>query len=252
MRHMILKDNIRADERNSKQIRPIDIEQSVLPRTHGSSLFTRGETQAIAVCTLGGESMAQRYEDLDGEGTQPFLSAIFFPPFSVGEVGRVGAPGRREIGHGKLAERALKAVLPPQEKFPYTIRLESNITESNGSSSMASVCGGCLAMMDAGVPIKRPVAGIAMGLILEGENMYDPLRHPGHRRRAGRYGLQSHRRRIKESPPSKWISKWKGLPIEIMRAALAQAKEGRIHILNKMLAVCPKSKEETVVLCSSH
>ncbi|MBX9744329.1 MAG: polyribonucleotide nucleotidyltransferase, partial [Chlamydiales bacterium] len=161
MRRMILETQKRIDGRGLKDIRPIAIEQGLLPRTHGSSLFTRGETQAIAVCTLGGESSAQRFEDLYGEGTARFYLQYFFPPFSVGEVGRMGAPGRREIGHGKLAERALAAILPKKEKFPYVIRIESNITESNGSSSMASVCGGCLALMDAGVPIKRPVAGIA-------------------------------------------------------------------------------------------
>ncbi|HMD79715.1 MAG TPA: polyribonucleotide nucleotidyltransferase, partial [Anaerolineales bacterium] len=167
MRQMILQDNVRSDGRSTTDIRPIFIEQAILPRTHGSTLFTRGETQAMAVCVLGGENMAQRYEDLAGEGAQRFYMQYFFPPFSVGEVGRMGPPGRREVGHGKLAERALLATLPTKEAFPYTIRLESNITESNGSSSMASVCGGCLALMDAGVPIKRPVAGIAMGLILE-------------------------------------------------------------------------------------
>ena len=153
MRQMISNENIRSDGRNSTQIRYIDVEQTLLPRAHGSSLFTRGETQAMAVCTLGGEGMAQRFEDLEGEGSSRFYLQYFFPPFSVGEVGRIGAPGRREIGHGKLAERALKALLPTKEQFPYTIRLESNITESNGSSSMATVCGCCLALMDAGVPM---------------------------------------------------------------------------------------------------
>lgn len=243
MRQMILKDNIRADERNSRQIRQIDIEQSVLPRTHGSSLFTRGETQAMAICTLGGESMAQRYEDLDGEGTHRFYLHYTFPPFSVGEVGRVGAPGRREIGHGKLAERALQAVLPPREKFPYTIRLESHITESNGSSSMASVCGGCLAMMDAGIPIQRPVAGIAMGLILEGEKytilsdilgIEDALGDMDFKVTGDHQGITAFQMDIKVE----------GITHEIMRAALEQAKEGRIFILNKMLAVCPKYKEK--------
>src|SRR5579872_2588180 len=171
MRKMILDEKKRMDGRGLKDIRAIDVEQSILPRTHGSSLFTRGETQSLAVCTLGGETTAQRFEDLHGEGSQRFYLQYFFPPFSVGEVGRMGSPGRREIGHGKLAERALSAILPAQEEFPYVIRIESNITESNGSSSMASVCGGCLAMMDAGVPIKRPVAGIAMGLIQEGSDV---------------------------------------------------------------------------------
>jgi polyribonucleotide nucleotidyltransferase len=139
MRQMILDENKRSDGRKTTDIRPIHVEQGILPRTHGSSLFTRGETQAVAVCTLGGEGMGQRFEDLDGEGLARFYLQYFFPPFSVGEVGRVGAPGRREVGHGKLAERALKTLVPPKEAFPYTIRLESNITESNGSSSMATV-----------------------------------------------------------------------------------------------------------------
>ena len=169
MRRMILNENIRADGRKCDEIRHIDIELGLLPRTHGSALFTRGETQSIAVCTLGGETMAQRFEDLDGESSRRFYLQYSFPPFSVGEVGRMGSPGRREIGHGKLAERALSMTVPKQESFPYTIRLESNITESNGSSSMASVCGGCLALMEAGVPIRHPIAGIAMGLILEGD-----------------------------------------------------------------------------------
>lgn len=167
MRAMILNENKRSDGRTCTDIRPIAIETNFLPRTHGSSLFTRGETQAIAVATLGGETMVQRYEDLHGEGGRRFYLQYFFPPFSVGEVGRFGPPGRREIGHGKLAERALAATIPHREHFPYVIRLESNITESNGSSSMASVCGCCIAMMEAGVPIKHPIAGIAMGLILE-------------------------------------------------------------------------------------
>lgn len=243
MRQMILKENIRADNRHSKEIRPIDIEQSILPRTHGSSLFTRGETQAVAICTLGGENMAQRYEDLDGEGSHRFYLQYSFPPFSVGEVGRIGAPGRREVGHGKLAERALKAVLPPRDKFPYTIRLESNITESNGSSSMASVCGGCLALMDAGVPILRPVAGIAMGLILEKDQytilsdilgIEDALGDMDFKVTGDQQGITAFQMDIKVE----------GITPAIMRAALEQAKAGRIHILNKMLEVCPKFKEK--------
>ncbi|MFI5343218.1 MAG: polyribonucleotide nucleotidyltransferase [Chlamydiales bacterium] len=243
MRRMIVNENKRSDGRNSKEIRPIDIENSLLPRAHGSSLFTRGETQAMAVCTLGGESMGQRYEDLNGEGTSRFYLQYFFPPFSVGEVGRIGAPGRREVGHGKLAERALLAVVPAKEEFPYTLRLESNITESNGSSSMATVCGGCLAMMDAGVPIKRPVSGIAMGLILE-EDKYtilsdilgieDALGDMDFKITGDQQGITAFQMDIKVE----------GITLEIMAAALQQAKEGRIHILNKMLEVCPKYKEQ--------
>lgn len=242
MRMMILNEKKRSDGRSTTEIRPIDIEQGLLPRVHGSSLFTRGETQAMAVCTLGGESMAQRFEDLDGEGSRRFYLQYFFPPFSVGEVGRIGAPGRREVGHGKLAERAISAALPTKEEFPYTIRLESNITESNGSSSMATVCGGCLSLMDAGVPIKRPVAGIAMGLILEGERyailsdilgIEDALGDMDFKITGDKEGITAFQMDIKIE----------GITPEIMKAALAQAKDGRIHILDKMLAVCPKYKE---------
>lgn len=243
MRKMVLTEKKRIDGRGLTDIRHIDVEQGLLPRTHGSSLFTRGETQALAVCTLGGENNAQRFEDLHGEGQQRFFLQYFFPPFSVGEVGRIGSPGRREIGHGKLAERGLSAVLPKQEEFPYVIRLESNITESNGSSSMASVCGGCLAMMDAGVPIKRPVSGIAMGLILEGDEYVvlsdilgaeDALGDMDFKVTGDHEGITAFQMDIKVE----------GITPKIMREALQQAKKGRQHILEKMLAVCPKSKQE--------
>jgi polyribonucleotide nucleotidyltransferase len=196
----------------------------------------------MAVCTLGGENMGQRFEDLDGEGLRRFYLQYFFPPFSVGEVGRMGPPGRREVGHGKLAERALQATLPSKQEFPYVIRIESNITESNGSSSMASVCGGCLAMMEAGVPIKRPVAGIAMGLILEGQKyailsdilgIEDALGDMDFKITGDHQGITAFQMDIKVE----------GITHEIMKAALEQAKEGRVHILNKMLEVCPKFKE---------
>ncbi|MEO0673680.1 MAG: polyribonucleotide nucleotidyltransferase, partial [Pseudomonadota bacterium] len=169
VRNGILDTGERIDGRDTKTVRQIVSEVGVLPRTHGSALFTRGETQAIMVATLGTGEDEQFIDALAGTYKEKFLLHYNFPPYSVGEVGRMGGTGRREIGHGKLAWRALKAVLPTQEEFPYVIRLVSEITESNGSSSMATVCGGSLAMMDAGVPIKRPVAGIAMGLILEGE-----------------------------------------------------------------------------------
>lgn len=242
MRHRILKENIRLDGRSCQDIRPITVEQSLLPRTHGSSLFTRGETQTIAVATLGGETMSMRYEDLDGEGARRFYLQYSFPPFSVGEVGRMGSPGRREIGHGKLAERALSMTLPSQERFPYVIRVESNITESNGSSSMASVCGGCLAMMDAGVPIKHPIAGIAMGLILEGTDYAilsdilgaeDALGDMDFKVAGNAEGITAFQLDIKIE----------GITPAIMKAALLQAKQGRTHILQKMLDACPKTKE---------
>lgn len=243
MRHMVLKEKVRIDGRKSTEIRNISIEQSVLPRVHGSSLFTRGETQALAVCTLGGQSMGQRFEDLNEDGIRRFYLQYTFPPFSVGEVGRMGAPGRREVGHGKLAERSIEAALPSLEKFPYTIRLESNILESNGSSSMASVCGGCLALMDAGVPITRPVSGIAMGLILEGKDFVilsdilgdeDALGDMDFKVSGDQNGITAFQMDIKIE----------GITHEIMRLALAQAKEGRVHILKKMIEVCPKSNEQ--------
>lgn len=243
LRKMILKENLRSDGRTCDQVRPIDIEMSLLPRTHGSALFTRGETQAIAVCTLGGETMAQRSENLSGEVNNRFYLQYSFPPFSVGEVGRMGAPGRREVGHGKLAERSLAMIAPQAEQFPYVIRLESNITESNGSSSMASVCGCCLAMMDAGVPIKRPIAGIAMGLILEGKDyailsdilgVEDALGDMDFKLTGDAKGITAFQLDIKIE----------GIDKHIMQAALAQAKQGRLHILNKMIETCPKSKEQ--------
>jgi len=245
MRTMILNNGVRSDGRKPDEIRNIDIEQGLLPRTHGSSLFTRGETQALAVCTLGGESMAQRYEDLNIDGVRRFYLQYFFPPFSVGEVGRMGPAGRREVGHGKLAERALKYTLPSKEKFPYTIRLESNITESNGSSSMASVCGGCLALMEAGVPIKRAVSGIAMGLILENSTsiilsdilgIEDSLGDMDFKVTGDQTGITAFQMDIKIE----------GITVEIMRRALAQAKEGRIQILEKMLEACPAPKEMSI------
>ena len=237
--------------RTCDQVRAIDIEISLLPRTHGSALFTRGETQSLAVCTLGGETMAQRGENLDGELNNRFYLQYSFPPFSVGEVGRMGSAGRREIGHGKLAERSLAMIIPMMEHFPYVIRLESNITESNGSSSMASVCGGCLAMMDAGVPIKRPIAGIAMGLILEDDKyailsdilgVEDALGDMDFKLAGDSHGITAFQLDIKVE----------GINKHIMQAALAQAKQGRLHILSKMIEVCPKAKETPLHLCSPH
>lgn len=243
MREMILNENKRPDGRSPTDIRFIDVEHALLPRAHGSCLFTRGETQTLAVCTLGGENMAQRYETLNGEGLARFYLQYFFPPFSVGEVGRTGSVGRREVGHGKLAERALQAALPSQDSFPYTIRLESNITESNGSSSMASVCGGCLAMMDAGVPIKKPVSGIAMGLILEKNKVQiisdilgieDALGDMDFKITGDAEGITAFQMDIKVE----------GITIDIMKKALAQAKDGRIHILKKMLEALPEHKSD--------
>lgn len=244
MRERILKTKKRSDGRAPDQIRPITIETSYLARTHGDAVFTRGETQALAVCTLGGDSMGQRFETLDGDGLRKFYLQYSFPPFSVGEVGRNGPPGRREIGHGKLAEKALHYIVPRagDTNFPYTIRLESNILESNGSSSMASVCGGCLAMMDAGVPIRRPVSGIAMGLLLEKDNyvilsdilgVEDALGDMDFKITGDAEGITAFQMDIKVE----------GITIDIMKKALMQAKDGRIHILEKMLAALPQSRE---------
>ena len=240
MRQMVLNTNKRCDGRATDEVRKIHIDLGLLPRTHGSVVFTRGETQSIAVCTLGSESMGQRYEDLNTDGIRKFYLQYSFPPFSVGEVGRMGPPGRREVGHGKLAERALQAGLPSQEAFPYTIRLESNITESNGSSSMASVCGGCLAMMEGGVPIKRPISGIAMGLILEGEKfavlsdilgVEDALGDMDFKITGDDKGITAFQLDIKIE----------GITPKIMQVALAQAKQGRTHILEKMLQALPEA-----------
>jgi len=243
VRNGILDTGERIDGRDTKTVRQIESEVGILPRTHGSALFTRGETQAIVVATLGtGEDM-QYIDALAGTYQESFLLHYNFPPYSVGETGRMGSPGRREIGHGKLAWRALRAVLPTQEEFPYTLRLVSEITESNGSSSMATVCGSSLAMMDAGVPIKRAVAGIAMGLILEGERfavLSDILGDEDHLgdmdfKVAGTdEGVTSLQMDIKIA----------GITREIMETALAQAKDGRMHILGEMNKAIGESRGE--------
>ena len=233
VRGAILKDGRRIDGRTTTQIRPIECEVHFLPRAHGSALFTRGETQTIATTTLGTKDAEQMIDGLNGISYEHFMLHYNFPPYSVGEVGRFGAPSRRDIGHGKLAWRALHAVLPSKEEFPYTIRVTSDITESNGSSSMATVCGGSLSLMDAGVPIKRPVSGIAMGLILEGKDfavLSDILGDEDHLgdmdfKVAGTSeGITSLQMDIKIA----------GITEEIMRKALAQAKDGRAHILGEM------------------
>ncbi len=233
VRTAILKDGARIDGRTTTQVRPIESMVGFLPRTHGSALFTRGETQAICTATLGTKDAEQMIDGLDGLRYESFMLHYNFPPYSVGEVGRFGAPGRREVGHGKLAWRALHPVLPTKDEFPYTIRVLSDITESNGSSSMATVCGGCLAMLDAGVPLKRPVSGIAMGLILEGKEftvLSDILGDEDHLgdmdfKVAGtEEGITSLQMDIKVA----------GITEEIMKQALAQAKDGRAHILGEM------------------
>ncbi|MEO0062342.1 MAG: polyribonucleotide nucleotidyltransferase [Pseudomonadota bacterium] len=243
VRTAILKDGARIDGRKLDQVRPIESMVGFLPRTHGSALFTRGETQAICTTTLGTKDSEQMIDGLDGLTYQNFMLHYNFPPYSVGEVGRFGAPGRREIGHGKLAWRALHPVLPTKDEFPYTIRILSDITESNGSSSMATVCGGCLSMMDAGVPIARPVSGIAMGLILEGKDfavLSDILGDEDHLgdmdfKVAGtEAGITSLQMDIKIA----------GITKEIMAKALEQAKAGRAHILGEMTRALGSARTE--------
>ena len=232
VRTAILKDKKRIDGRGLADVRKITCEVGVVPRTHGSALFTRGETQALVVTTLGMADDEQRIESLDGMQRSKFMLHYNFPPFSVGECGRIGT-GRREIGHGKLAWRALQDVLPSAEEFPYTVRVVSEITESNGSSSMATVCGSSLSMMDAGVPLKAPVAGVAMGLILEGKKfavLTDILGDEDHLgdmdfKVAGTdTGITSLQMDIKVA----------GITPQIMEKALDQAKEARLHILGEM------------------
>jgi polyribonucleotide nucleotidyltransferase len=243
VRGQILAGEPRIDGRDTRTVRAIEIRNSVLPRTHGSALFTRGETQALVVTTLGTERDAQRIDALSGDYEDRFMLHYNMPPFATGETGRVGTPKRREIGHGRLAKRALVAVLPSKEDFPYTMRVVSEITESNGSSSMASVCGGCLSLMDAGVPMKAHVAGIAMGLIKE-ENRFAVL--------TDILGDEDHLGDMdfKVAGTTNGITalqmdiKIQGITKEIMQVALAQAKEARMHILGKMQEAMAEAKTE--------
>ena len=233
MRRSILDKKPRIDGRDSKTVRPIECEVGVLPRTHGSALFTRGETQGLVTLTLGGGMDARPTESMDGKDEERFILDYNFPPFSVGEIGRIGSPKRRELGHGKLAWRALHPMLPASDKFDYTIRVVSDILESNGSSSMATVCGATLALMDGGVPITRPVAGIAMGLIKEGDE-YEVL--------TDIMGDEDHLGDMdfKVAGTERGVTalqmdiKITSITFEIMQRALAQAKDGRMHILGKM------------------
>jgi polyribonucleotide nucleotidyltransferase len=244
LREEVLMHGVRLDGRQFDEVRPIWIETGVLPRTHGSTVFTRGETQALVTCTLGTADDAQKVESFEGETWKSFMLHYNFPPFSVGEVAFLRGPGRREVGHGALAERALVSVLPAAEQFPYTIRLVSDILESNGSSSMASVCGGSLAMMDAGIPLKSDVAGIAMGLVMD--------------EKSGKYavlsdiaGAEDHYGDMdfKVAGTAEGITalqmdiKVTGITTAVMRQALEQARRGRLHILGKMREALPKSRE---------
>ncbi len=243
VRGQILAGEPRIDGRDTRTVRAIEIRNSVLPRTHGSALFTRGETQALVVATLGTDRDAQRIDALSGDFEDRFMLHYNMPPFATGETGRVGSPKRREIGHGRLAKRALVAALPSKEEFPYTLRVVSEITESNGSSSMASVCGGCLALMDAGVPMKAHVAGIAMGLIKDGNKfavLTDILGDEDH------LGDMD----FKVAGTTNGVTalqmdiKIQGITKEIMQVALAQAKEARMHILGKMQEAMGEAKTE--------
>jgi len=243
VRGQILAGEPRIDGRDTRTVRAIEIRNGVLPRTHGSALFTRGETQALVVTTLGTERDAQHIDALSGEYDDRFMLHYNMPPFATGETGRVGTPKRREIGHGRLAKRALVAVLPGKEEFPYSVRVVSEITESNGSSSMASVCGGCLSMMDAGVPLKAHVAGIAMGLIKD-DNRFAVL--------TDILGDEDHLGDMdfKVAGTTNGITalqmdiKIQGITKEIMQVALAQAKEARMHILGKMVQAMGAAKTE--------
>ena len=243
VRGRILAGQPRIDGRDTRTVRPISVRVGVLPRTHGSALFTRGETQALVVTTLGTERDAQIIDAIEGEYRQPFLLHYNFPPYSVGEIGMVGSPKRREVGHGRLAKRGVQAVMPDPERFPYTVRVVSEITESNGSSSMASVCGASLSLMDAGVPIKAPVAGIAMGLIKDADRFAvltdiigdeDHLGDMDFKVAGTGDGVTALQMDIKID----------GITREIMERALAQAREGRLHILGKMGQVITRPSQE--------
>ncbi len=243
-REILVKTHRRLDGRALNEVRPIDIECGVLPSAHGSALFTRGETQALVVATLGSKMDSQTVDTIEGLTNKQFMLQYNFPPYSVGEVGRMGAPGRREIGHGALAERAICDIAPSNEDFPYTIRIVSEILESNGSSSMASVCGGTLAMMDAGLQIKAPVSGVAMGLVMEEDGDYVIL--------TDIMGLEDHLGDMdfKVAGSKDGITalqmdiKIKGLSKEVLTKSLAQALEGRTHILGEMLKALPEPRPE--------
>ncbi len=250
VRQRIKNEGTRIDNRDTKTVRPIEIEAGVLPRTHGSVLFARGETKSLVVTTLGSGSDELRIDGINGDEVKHFMLHYNFPPFSVGEVKPVRV-SRREIGHGHLAERALKSILPAQDQFPFTIRIVSETLESNGSSSMAAVCGGCLSLMDAGVPIKTPIAGVAMGLIQEDEDYIvltdilgdeDALGDMDFKIAGSKDGITAVQMDIKVN----------GLPTEVMARAMAQAKEARLHILNTMLETLPEYRKSLSVYAPQH
>jgi len=237
IREQIIKNGVRPDGRGARDIRPIGIEAGILPRTHGSAVFKRGETQVLTVTTLGSPSLEQLIEGIEGEETKRYIHHYYMPPYAVGEVGRTGWPSRREVGHGALAERALEPVIPSEEKFPYTIRVVSEVMSSNGSTSMASVCGSTLSLMDAGVPIKAPVSGIAMGKV--GQVILSDIA-----------GLEDFNGDMdfKVDGTAEGITavqldvKSLDLDLDLVRKTLEQAREGRLFILEKMLAILPTSR----------
>jgi len=247
MRRKILEEGKRPDGRSPKEIRPITCEVGIIPRTHGSGLFTRGQTQVLTLATLGSLAQTQRLDTLSPTDKKRFMHHYNFPPYSTGETGRVGGTGRREIGHGSLAERALKPIIPSESDFPYTIRLVSEVLSSNGSSSMGSVCGSVLALMDAGVPVKAPVAGVAMGLILGENGKFTVL--------TDIQGIEDFKGDMdfKVAGTSDGVNalqmdvKVKGITFEIMEQALIQAKEGRLFILDKMVQIISHSREKVSV-----
>jgi polyribonucleotide nucleotidyltransferase len=242
-RSQVLNERKRTDGRGFNEIRPIDIQVGLLPRTHGSALFQRGETQALATVTLGTSDDAQRIDELEGESLRRFMLHYNFPPFSVGEVKFLRAPSRRDIGHGALADKAIRNMLPDESVFPYTIRLVSDILESNGSSSMATVCGGILSLMDAGVPLKAPVAGVAMGLVMEGEKYAILTDIAGEEDHTGDMDFKV--AGTKDGITALQMDvKIEGISDSLMLEALQQAREGRLFILDKMLQVLPESRQE--------
>ncbi len=243
VRTSILAGNPRIDGRDTKSVRPITIRTGVLPRTHGSALFTRGETQALVVTTLGNDRDVQMIDALEGERKDAFMLHYNFPPYCVGEIGRVGSPKRREIGHGRLARRGVEAVLPSIKDFPYVLRVVSEITESNGSSSMASVCGTSLSLMDAGVPLKAPVSGIAMGLIKEGDQFVVLSDIMGDEDHLGDMDFKV-AGTVEGVTALQMDIKIDGITREILEHALEQAKDGRLHILNIMIEALPESRQE--------
>lgn len=243
VREQIVKKGKRVDGRKADEIRPIEIEAGLLPRTHGSAMFRRGQTQVLTVTTLGSPSLKQLIESMEGEETKRYIHHYYMPPFSLGETGRIGWPARREIGHGDLAERALLGVIPSEDKFPYTVRVVSEVMSSNGSTSMAAVCGSVLSLMDAGVPIKAPVAGVAMGLIEEGEKqviltdilgLEDFNGEMDFKLAGTKKGLTAVQMDVKNH----------GVGLELLKKAVVRAKKGRLFILKKMLAVLPASRAQ--------